>query len=67
MYKRTLNLKYSANSFNLPGILNVPKKHINWFSKDVVVITDGVGVANLKSTRKSRNIYFILPKQRKEI
>jgi hypothetical protein len=64
--KELLNLKYSANSFNLPGILNKIKTHKSAFSKDVVVITDGVGVANLKSNTDQENIYFILPEAEKK-
>jgi hypothetical protein len=64
--KELLNLKYSANTFNLPSIVNKINTHKSAFSKDIVVITDGVGVANFSQNREAENLYFIIPEAEKK-
>jgi hypothetical protein len=64
--KELLNLKYSANNFNLASILNKIKTHKSAFSKDIVVVTDGVGVINIKQNSDAKNLYFIIPEAEKK-
>ena len=64
--KELLNLKYSANTFNLTSIVNKITTHKTAFSKDIVVITDGVGVTDIKQNTESENLYFIIPEAEKK-
>ena len=58
------NLKYSASPFQLESALAKIKSRKSSFSKDIVVITDAVGLQpkELKSLDSTSNTYFIIPK-----
>jgi len=61
------NLKYSPSPFQLEELLAKIKAHKSAFRKDIVVITDAVGLKanNLKKSNENENLYFILPKAEK--
>ncbi|REH01848.1 vWA domain-containing protein [Flavobacterium aquicola] len=58
------NLKYSAVPFQLDNILAKVKAHKSAFKKDIVVITDAVGLKSnqLKNIETDNVPYFIIPK-----
>jgi hypothetical protein len=58
------NLKYSATPFQLDHILAKVKAHKSAFKKDIVVITDAVGLTpnQLKNIETDDIPYFIIPK-----
>ncbi|MBP4143189.1 BatA and WFA domain-containing protein [Flavobacterium sp. P4023] len=58
------NLKYSATPFELDNIMAKLKAHKSAFKKDIVIITDGIGIdkKNLKNIDLDNNIHFIIPK-----
>jgi hypothetical protein len=58
------NLKYSAVPFQLDNILAKVKAHKSAFKKDIVVITDAVGLTQnqLKNIETDDIPYFIIPK-----
>lgn len=58
------NLKYSAAPFELDQVLNKIKAHQSAFKKDIVIITDAVGITpkQLENNDKTNNTYFIVPK-----
>ena len=58
------NLKYSANSFQLDNLLAKVNARKSAFNKDIIVITDAVGLEEkqTKSFHKVDNVYFIIPK-----
>lgn len=62
--KELQNLKYSATPFVLDNLMAKIKAHKSAFNKDVVIITDAVGLEQkqLKSIDKDFNTYFIIPK-----
>jgi len=62
------NLKYSALPFQLESAMAKIKSRKSVFNKDVVVITDAVGLESkqLKSIDKDFNTYFIIPKAEHE-
>ncbi|WP_395050697.1 BatA domain-containing protein [Flavobacterium sp.] len=62
------NLKYSALPFQLESAMAKIKSRKSAFNKDVVVITDAVGLEpkQLKSIDKDFNTYFIIPKSERE-
>jgi hypothetical protein len=62
--KELQNLKYSATAFNLESILNQIKARKSAFGKDVVIITDAVGLEakQLSSINKDLNTLFVVPK-----
>jgi hypothetical protein len=62
--KELQNLKYSATAFNLESILNQIKARKSAFGKDVVIITDAVGLEakRLSSINKDLNTLFVVPK-----
>jgi hypothetical protein len=62
--KELQNLKYSATAFNLESILNQIKVRKSAFGKDVVIITDAVGLEakQLSSINKDLNTLFVVPK-----
>ena len=62
--KELQDLKYSATPFQLDNLLAKIKAHKTAFSKDIVIITDAVGVNQnqLKGIKEDENVYFILPK-----
>ena len=65
------DIKYSATPFQLDYLLAKIKAHKTAFNKDIVIITDAIGVEKkqLKGIEKEDNLYFILPEveQRKNI
>ncbi|HKO76204.1 MAG TPA: BatA and WFA domain-containing protein [Flavobacterium sp.] len=58
------NLKYSATPFQLDNIIAKIKAHKSAFKKDIVVITDAVGLTQnqLKNIDTDNVPYFIIPK-----
>lgn len=62
--KELQNLKYSATAFNLESVLNQVKARKSAFGKDVVIITDAVGLEGkqLSSINKDLNTLFVVPK-----
>ena len=62
--KELQNLKYSANSFQLENLLAKVNARKSAFNKDIIVITDAVGLEEkqLKNFHKDDNAYFITPK-----
>jgi len=58
------NLKYSATPFQLDNIFAKIKAHKSAFKKDIVVITDAVGLTTnqLKNIETDNIPYFIIPK-----
>lgn len=64
LQKDLQNLKYSATSFSLENAIAKIKARKSAFNKDVVVITDVVGLEKkqTKSITKDLNTYFIIPK-----
>ena len=58
------NLKYSATPFQLDNIIAKVKAHKSAFKKDIVIITDAVGLNpnQLKNIETSTIPYFIIPK-----
>jgi hypothetical protein len=57
------NLKYSASPFNLESAMAKIKSRKSVFNKDVIIITDAVGLgeSQLKSVGEEFNTYFIVP------
>lgn len=62
--KELQNLKYSATSFQLDNLLAKVNARKSAFNKDIIVITDAVGLEEkqVKSFHKDDNVYFIIPK-----
>lgn len=62
--KELQNLKYSATAFNLESVLNQVKARKSAYGKDVVIITDAVGLEGkqLSSINKDLNTLFVVPK-----
>jgi hypothetical protein len=58
------NLKYSAIPFQLDNIIAKIKAHKSAFKKDIVIITDAVGLSQnqLKNIGNDNIPYFIIPK-----
>lgn len=58
------NLEYSASPFQLENLIAQIKSHHSPFKKDVVIITDAVGLEqkNLKNIDKNDSFYFIISK-----
>ena len=58
------NLKYSATPFQLDNIIAKLKAHKSAFKKDIVIITDGIGInkKQLKNIDATNAPYFIIPK-----
>lgn len=62
------NLKYSALPFQLESAMAKIKSRKSVFNKDIVVITDAIGLETkqLKSIDSDFNTYFIIPKAENE-
>ena len=62
--KELQNIKYSATPFVLDNLMAKIKARKSAFNKDVVIITDAIGLQTkqLKSIDKEFNTYFIIPK-----
>ncbi|MGV9003790.1 vWA domain-containing protein [Flavobacterium sp.] len=62
--KELQNLKYSATPFEIESAIAKINARKSAFNKDIIVITDAVGVKNsqTKSFKKEDNVYFIIPK-----
>jgi hypothetical protein len=58
------NLKYSALPFQLETQINKINAHKSAFNKDIVVITDGLGMnpKQLENRNKKENLYFVISK-----
>ncbi|MBY0487017.1 MAG: BatA and WFA domain-containing protein [Flavobacteriaceae bacterium] len=65
--KELQNLKYSASPFQLENLLAKIKAHKSAFNKDIVVITDAVGLQpnQVKKSKDDETLYFILPEAQK--
>ena len=61
--KELQNIKYSALPFELESAMAKIKSRISVFNKDVIIITDAIGLKpkKLKSIDKNFNTYFIIP------
>lgn len=59
-----LNLKYSALPFQLESCFAKIKSHKSAFKKDIITITDAIGLEKkqLKNNDQKDNFYFIIPK-----
>ncbi|WP_291127325.1 vWA domain-containing protein [Flavobacterium sp. UBA7682] len=57
------DLKYSATPFRLDNLIAKVNARKSAFNKDIIVITDGVGLETnqAKSFKKEDNVYFIIP------
>lgn len=57
------NLNYSASAFRLDNLIAKVNARKSAFNKDIIVITDGVGLEEnqTKSFRKEDNVYFVIP------
>jgi spore coat polysaccharide biosynthesis predicted glycosyltransferase SpsG len=57
------NLNYSATPFELPSIMAKIKAHKSAHKKDIVIITDAVGLAekDVKNIDSEEKPYFIVP------
>ena len=64
LQKDLQNLKYSATPFVLDNLMTKIKARKSAFNKDIVVITDAIGLEEkqTKSINKYYNTYFIIPK-----
>lgn len=62
--KELQNLEYSASPFEIENAIAKINARKSAFNKDIIVITDAVGVKNnqTKSFKKEDNIYFFIPK-----
>tara|TARA_R110000868_G_scaffold254637_2_gene511207 strand:- start:457 stop:2385 length:1929 start_codon:yes stop_codon:yes gene_type:complete len=58
------NIKYSPLAFRLDNLITKVNAHQTAFNKDIIVITDGVGLQekHLQNRSKNNNTYFIVPK-----
>ena len=65
--KELQQLKYSPNEFKIDELLNKVNSHKSAFDKDIVVITDAVGLhpAQLKNFKANENLTFIIPQAEK--
>jgi len=65
--KELQNLDYSALPFQLEPLLSKIKAHKSAFKKDIVVITDAVGLQRnqVKNIKEDENLYFIIQKAEK--
>ena len=61
--KELQNLSYSATPFEIENAIAKINARKSAFNKDIIVITDAVGVKNnqTKSFKKEDNVYFIIP------
>jgi hypothetical protein len=61
------NLKYSSSAFDLDNQIAKIKARKSTFKKDIIVITDAVGlkINQLKSNDENLNSFFIIPKAEK--
>ncbi|WP_433816330.1 vWA domain-containing protein [Flavobacterium johnsoniae] len=57
------NLKYSAAPFELPSIMAKVKAHKSAYNKDIVIISDAVGLTenDIKNIDTGEKPYFIIP------
>lgn len=65
--KELQNLNYSASPFQLEQLLAKIKAHKSAFNKDIVVISDAVGLQSnqVKGAKDDENLYFIVPEAEK--
>ncbi|ABQ05477.1 vWA domain-containing protein [Flavobacterium johnsoniae] len=55
------NLKYSAAPFELSSIMAKVKAHKSAYNKDIVIISDAVGLTDIKNIDTGKKPYFIIP------
>lgn len=62
--KTLQNLDYSAIPFQLDNLITKVKSHKSIYKKDIIIITDAIGIdkKQFKSISKNENPYFIIPK-----
>ena len=62
------NIKYSPIPFRIDNLISKIKAHKSIFNKDIVIITDAVGIASnqLKKSNDTENLYFIVPEAEKK-
>jgi hypothetical protein len=62
--KELQNLQFSATPFELDPILNQIKAHPSPYKKEIIVITDAIGLESkqLKTINSSEDLSFIVPK-----
>ena len=62
------NIKYSPIPFRIDNLISKIKAHKSAFNKDIVVITDAVGIPSnqLKKSNDTENLYFIVPEAEKK-
>ena len=62
------NIKYSPIPFRIDNLISKIKAHKSAFNKDIVVITDAVGIPSnqLKKSNDTENVYFIVPEAEKK-
>jgi hypothetical protein len=62
--KELQNLQYSASPFELDPILNQIKAHPSPYKKEIIVITDAIGLESkqLKTINDTEDLTFIIPK-----
>lgn len=62
--KELQNLDYSATPFQLDNLISKIKAHKTPFKKDIIVITDAVGLTlnQIKNSKTESAPYFIIPK-----
>ena len=58
------NIKYSSEAFRADALLAKINARQSQFSKDIVIITDGIGMTEnqLKGLKENENAFFIIPK-----
>jgi len=63
LQKDLQDLKYSATPFRLDNLIAKVNARKSAFNKDIIVITDAVGLETnqSKSFRKEDNVYFVIP------
>lgn len=63
LQKDLQDLKYSAASFRLDNLIAKVNARKSAFNKDIIVITDAVGLETnqSKSFKKEDNVYFVIP------
>ena len=65
--KELQQLQYSPNEFKIDELLNKIKSHKSAFEKDIVIITDAIGLqpAQLKNFKDDENLTFIITQAEK--
>ena len=66
--KELQNLKYSSNEFKIDEIVNKIKAHKSAFNKDIIIITDAIGLksSQIQKIKTDENLSFVIPKAEKK-